>query len=43
MELVDWIEIGRVASETFLCDDVLTGIVTLGGTVPEEESTMEGW
>jgi len=42
VELEDWLEIGRVAVEARLGDDVLTAVVTLGGAVPEEKAAVEG-
>ena len=42
MELEDRFEIGRVAGKARLGDDVLTAVVTLGGTIPEEKAAVEG-
>ena len=43
VELEDWLAVGRFASEAFVGDDVLAGVVAFGGTVPEEETMLECW
>jgi hypothetical protein len=43
VELEDRFEVGRVSGEARLRYDVLTGIVALGGTVPEKEAVLEGF
>ena len=43
VELVDRLHVGWVAGEAFRGDEVLAGVVAFGGTVPEEEATVEGW
>jgi hypothetical protein len=41
VELLDGIEVGRVACFSLVGYDVLAGVVAFGGTVPEEETTLE--
>lgn len=41
MELNDWLEVGWIAGEALLGNDMLADIVALGRARPEEESVLE--
>ena len=42
VELEDGFEVGWIAGEAGLRRDVLAGVVAFGGTVPEQETVLEG-
>ena len=41
MELHHWIEHWRISGDSAVCHDMLAGIVTFGGTSPEQKTEME--
>jgi hypothetical protein len=43
MELVDGLRVGRVVGKARVGDNVLTRVVALGRTVPEEEAAVKGY
>jgi hypothetical protein len=43
MELVDGLRVGWIVGKARVGDNMLTRVVTLGWTVPEEEAAVKGW
>lgn len=41
VELEDRFAVGRFAREAFVSDDMLAGVITFGGAVPEEEAVLQ--